>query len=332
MSRLHLHTRPASWSRRGWWRADEGRVSGFVVVLTIGVLALAGLTLDGGSALAAKVKATGEAEAAARAGAQAIDLAAYRTTGTLHLVPEQAVADAHAYLATVGASGIVTVAGDTVTVTITAGHATQLLGLVGISGLTVHGSGSARPQRGITAGLSGSPGPQGRLLRNRRVRLSSHSRMPPRSSGRRRERRMVTSDEIERRVEQSDAARSAKRSAAAKRVGELAQRRAAVVAELSDLERELGEVLAEAQDVIDVNELARFTELAASDLTRWLTARTSRKSVRTNRKKSSPNLNGNGGGTKATPAAPGSGSAFPLRQAAASQADGVKRPTRAGAS
>ncbi|MEC3974934.1 pilus assembly protein TadG-related protein [Amycolatopsis sp. H20-H5] len=124
-------------------------MTAFVVVLSIGILALAGLTLDGGLALAAKVKANGEAEAAARAGAQAIDLTAYRNNGTVALVPAMAVADAHSYLATVGASGTVTVSGDTVTVTITASQTTQLLGMVGISSLTVHGAGSAHPQRGV---------------------------------------------------------------------------------------------------------------------------------------------------------------------------------------
>lgn len=134
---------------RAWWRADEGRATAFVLVLTVGILALAGLTLDGGLALSAKVQANGQAESAARAGAQAIDLTAYRSTGALHLVPAQAVAAAHSYLATVGAQGSVTVSGDTVTVTITATHRTQLLGLVGISSLTVHGTGSAHPQRGV---------------------------------------------------------------------------------------------------------------------------------------------------------------------------------------
>jgi hypothetical protein len=132
-----------------WWRADQGRVSAFVVVLTLGILALAGLTLDGGLALAAKVEANGQAEAAARAGAQAIDLGLYRTSNQLQLVPAQAVANAQSYLAAVGASGTVTVSGDTVTVTVTAAQNTQLLGMVGISSLTVHGTGSAHPQRGV---------------------------------------------------------------------------------------------------------------------------------------------------------------------------------------
>lgn len=134
-----------------WWCADEGRVTAFVVVLTIGILALAGLTLDGGLALAAKVKADGQAEAAARAGAQAIDLAVYRDTGAVRLVPAQAVAEAQRYLAAAGASGSATVSGDTVTVRVTGFHRPQLLGAVGIGSLAIHGQGSAHPQRGVGA-------------------------------------------------------------------------------------------------------------------------------------------------------------------------------------
>lgn len=134
---------------RSWWAGEEGRVSAFVVVFTIGILALAGLTLDGGLALAAKVRATGQAEAAARAGAQAIDLRLYRTSGRLELVPEQAITEARRYLTSVGATGTVTVSGDTVTVTITTTQRTQLLGLVGVASLSVHGVGRAHPQRGV---------------------------------------------------------------------------------------------------------------------------------------------------------------------------------------
>ncbi|MFD2418991.1 hypothetical protein ACFSXZ_21915, partial [Amycolatopsis pigmentata] len=51
---------------------------------------------------------------------------------------------------------------------------------------------------------------------------------------------MATPEEIERRVHESDAARNAKRSATAKRVGELAQRRATIADQLV-LQRHLGE-------------------------------------------------------------------------------------------
>ncbi|MBW4717366.1 pilus assembly protein TadG-related protein [Saccharothrix obliqua] len=126
-------------------------MTAFVVVLTTGILALAGLTLDGGLALAAKTRATGQAEAAARAGAQAIDLTAYRANGTVRLLPAQAIAHAQAHLATENATGTVTVAGDTVTVTVTTTRTTQLLALVGIDTLQVHSHGSARPRHGVTA-------------------------------------------------------------------------------------------------------------------------------------------------------------------------------------
>jgi hypothetical protein len=134
---------------RLWWRAEAGTVSAFVVVLLIGLFALAGLGLDGGLALAAKVRATGHAESAARAGAQAIDLAVYRATGQLRLVPAQADALAHGYLAEIGATGAVTVTGDTVTVTVTTTQPTQLLSLIGVREIGAHGSGSAHPQRGV---------------------------------------------------------------------------------------------------------------------------------------------------------------------------------------
>ena len=141
-----MNRRLCEWIRcRGCLSADDGQVTAFVVVLMLGILTLAGLSLDGGLALAANVKATGHAEAAARAGAQAIDLALYRATGTVRLLPADAVAYAHRYLAAAGAFGTVTVSGDTVTVTVTASQHTQLLGLVGISSLAVRGTGTAQP-------------------------------------------------------------------------------------------------------------------------------------------------------------------------------------------
>lgn len=84
---------------------------------------------------------------------------------------------------------------------------------------------------------------------------------------------MATSEEIRQRVEKADTARSARRAAAAQRVGELARRQAEIVARLAEVERELGEVVAGAQDVIDVDELAAFTDLKPSDLTGWLAGR-----------------------------------------------------------
>ncbi|MHA6631107.1 hypothetical protein ACU61A_37215 [Pseudonocardia sichuanensis] len=124
-------------------------MTAFVVTLMTAILVLAALALDGGLALAAKIEANGRAESAARAGAQAIDLGAYRVEGRLALDPDRAVTAAQDYLAAAGASGTVTVTGDAVSVSVTAAHRTQLLGLTGITTLTVHGTGRAQPQRGV---------------------------------------------------------------------------------------------------------------------------------------------------------------------------------------
>src|SRR5689334_19674784 len=77
---------------------QNGRVSAYVVITAVAALAFGGLVLDGGLALAAKVRAMGQAQEAARAGAQEIDLAAYRADGTLRLEPSQAFAAAQNHL------------------------------------------------------------------------------------------------------------------------------------------------------------------------------------------------------------------------------------------
>lgn len=117
---------------------------------------------------------------------------------------------------------------------------------------------------------------------------------------------MATTDEIERRVEEADAARSARRSAAAKQVGELAQRRATIAEQLRHIEQELGDVLAESSDVMEIDELARFTDVPAADLTRWLN---DRKTTRTKRKKPTGGASGTKNPTSrpSTAAAPAAG-------------------------
>lgn len=139
--------RPAVRRRRS---GDDGQVTPFVVILTAAVVMFAGLLLDGGLALAAKTRALGEVQEAARAGAQALDLTAYRTDGTVRLDPAQARALARTYLATTNDTGTVTATTTTVTVTVTAHQPTQLLRFLGLDTLTVTATGTAHPVRGIT--------------------------------------------------------------------------------------------------------------------------------------------------------------------------------------
>ena len=126
-------------------------VTAFVVIFTLALLLLAGLVIDGGLTLAARVKAIDEAQAAARAGAQAINLPLFRATGQVTLQPDQAQTAANAYLAATGNPGTVTVNGDQVTVSVTISQPMQILGLAGIGHLSVTGHGSAVAEYGVNA-------------------------------------------------------------------------------------------------------------------------------------------------------------------------------------
>jgi hypothetical protein len=128
---------------------EAGMVTAFVVIFTSALILLAGLVFDGGLTLAAKVQAIDEAQAAARAGAQALDLTSYRATGQVVLDPAAATADAEAYLAATSHIGTVTVSGDQVTVTVRISQPTQILGIAGIGSLTVSGTGTARAEQGV---------------------------------------------------------------------------------------------------------------------------------------------------------------------------------------
>ena len=128
--------------------AESGMVTAFVVIFTLALVLMAGLVLDGGLALAAKVQAVDDAQAAARAGAQAIDIPTYRASGQITLDPAQAAADAERYLAAAGHTGTVSVNGEQVTVTVTITQATQILDLAGIDHLTETGTGAATAEQG----------------------------------------------------------------------------------------------------------------------------------------------------------------------------------------
>lgn len=112
---------------------------------------------------------------------------------------------------------------------------------------------------------------------------------------------MVTSeDEITRRIGERDSARSARRAHAATVVGQLARRHTELAGQLAELERELGKILTEAGDVIDVAELAQVTDIPVADLTRWLDR--AAKPIRT-RKRARPRVQPHDAGGTGTPAA-----------------------------
>jgi len=128
--------------------SDGGYVTAFFAILVVVLIGLVGLVLDGGGALNAKTRAISTAAEAARAGAQALDLALYRADGTRRLNPDQARSRALAYLAGADAQGTASATTMTVTVTVTATYQPQLLTLVGVGPMHVTGTAAASPHSG----------------------------------------------------------------------------------------------------------------------------------------------------------------------------------------
>ncbi len=129
---------------------DAGQVTPFVVILTIALIAFAGLVLDAGMALSAKVQALDAAQAAARAGAQQLNLTAYRESNIAELDPPRAEAAARDWLSAAGLDDTVTATTTTVTVTVRRTTRTQLLQLVGVNSLDVSATATATAVHGVT--------------------------------------------------------------------------------------------------------------------------------------------------------------------------------------
>lgn len=138
-------TRPR-WARR---RGEEGMLTLFTCLVTVALLVLIGLAVDGGYVLAARRRAIDEAAGAARAGAEALAPSSYRGGGGLDLDPGAADAAAQGYLAATGHSGTVTVNGNDVTVALNFDQPMSLLRIIGINTVNVSGRGHAHSVRGI---------------------------------------------------------------------------------------------------------------------------------------------------------------------------------------
>lgn len=125
---------------------DGGYATAFVIVLTLALMAVIGLAVDGGSAAAAHARAQTAAAEAARAGADQIDLEHFRSTGITRLDPAAASTAAADWLTTVEQTGTVTATTGAVTVTVTGAQGTQVLGIVGIDAIEVTATATAEPR------------------------------------------------------------------------------------------------------------------------------------------------------------------------------------------
>lgn len=122
--------------------SDAGQASAFLVIMAAALLLLVAFVFDVGAALAERNRNLQLAQEAARAGAQQIDLAAYRDDGTVHLDPAAATSAAQAFLSDADVQGSVTVDGDVVTVT---ARSTFTFRLLPVGSRTASGTASAIP-------------------------------------------------------------------------------------------------------------------------------------------------------------------------------------------
>ncbi|WP_370088182.1 hypothetical protein [Streptacidiphilus sp. MAP12-16] len=122
----------------------------FTAALLLGLLAMFGLVIDGGLALAARVQAYGQAQEAARAGARQLDQAALRGQGPVVIDPPAACRAATDFLTGSGSTGEVTATTTSVTVTVHRAQHTQFLTLLGITAIHVTGTATAHPQISTT--------------------------------------------------------------------------------------------------------------------------------------------------------------------------------------
>ena len=142
--------------RAGAWpvraRSERGAISAMIVTLTVMLFMLAGLVIDGGFAINARQRIFDDAEQAARAAANQIDLEALRETGQVVLLEADAEAAGHEYMTARGYdAGRVDVDAAAGEVTVTARDTveTSLLQLIFIDSFEIEGTATSRPAVGI---------------------------------------------------------------------------------------------------------------------------------------------------------------------------------------
>ena len=123
-------------------RSDDGAVTLFVAIAMVGLLALAGLVVDGGAKVRAVQRADRIAAEAARAAGQAIDVAAVLDGRDVRVDRRAALVAAESYLQASGVQGEARVIdrGAGIAVTTTTSAPTVFLGLIGVPTFTVRGS------------------------------------------------------------------------------------------------------------------------------------------------------------------------------------------------
>lgn len=130
---------------------ERGSITLMLLVLFVGLIALAGIVIDGGAKLNQAENANAIAQEAARAGAGMVNPANAYSTGSFTVDQSQAVAAARQYLAAAGYHGTVTTVGtESIQVTVTVTAPTRVLSIIGIDSMSSTGSATASLVAGVT--------------------------------------------------------------------------------------------------------------------------------------------------------------------------------------
>ncbi|WP_327087473.1 Tad domain-containing protein [Nonomuraea sp. NBC_01738] len=130
---------------------ERGSMSVFTVLFSVVVFLLAGLLVDGGAAINAKLRASDVAEQAARAGADRIDVEHLRASGQARLLGQSEVcARADEVISAYGSADVTrgdcsVSGGDEVTVSVKVRWEAFFLGALGFTGSEMEGTARAAP-------------------------------------------------------------------------------------------------------------------------------------------------------------------------------------------
>lgn len=134
-------------------RPHRGQALLWVALLLPILLAIVGLALDGGTVFAARRQAQNTADAAARAGAQEIDIGRYRDSGEVVLDRAMARYVARQYIEGLGGfEATVDTSGTQVIVTVRHDVPLSFLRLVGMQSTAITATAIAQPYYGIEVG------------------------------------------------------------------------------------------------------------------------------------------------------------------------------------
>jgi len=146
-------------ARAGRHDRDRGSITLMLAALSVALIALAGIVIDGGAKLRAAENADAVAQEAARAGAGIVNQSTAYSTGTFVVDQSQAIAAARAYLAAAatafrpdgGLHGTVAAHGRaSIRVTVTVSEPTSVLSIIGIDSMSSTGAATAALVAGVT--------------------------------------------------------------------------------------------------------------------------------------------------------------------------------------